>query len=620
MRGVTYITALAALVVAAPASAATITVNEGDDNGTGTGCELREAVASANGNTTVGGCPTAGTAGTDTINFSIATPATIALASPITVSSGEPLIVDGPTADPADLVIGQTPANNRIFTANANLTLQEVSLEDADSAGGGAVQSSGTLTLTNTHFENNFTSSLGTGGCVSGDVVIVTGSSFVNNSATGEGGCIFANAIDIDGSTFKGNSTTGGGGGGLWANTSLTVTDTTFGGPSALDANTSDGASGGGGAIVIASSVASAAIDNSTFSGNETASGTTGGAVLAGSPGIVAITDSTFSANKAPGGGGGAVSLADNTSGSSVVNSTFRDNTAGTNGGSIQSSGVVSLIHDTFVDNASPTGDVVHDDAGDEVTLEKSIVADIGTPTTGLNCSGSMVDGGHNVIFGDIGGSSCPTGGTNVTGDPMIGALGPFGGPTSTVLMGSASSAVDLIPSLSCTQAEDQRGATRAVPPGGACDAGAVEVDFVADALIAKGAGAAAGDDVYNDDGDGQTKSAKTRSGETATFTVRAQNDAQLQSDALRITGPASNSRFKVTYKQGANNITDDVTGAGFVTATTSPDTEVVPSIKVKVKVKRSTHAGKVRTLPITVASGSFAERDDTVKAVVTAK
>ena len=105
-------------------------------------------------------------------------------------------------------------------------------------------------------------------------------------------------------------------------------------------------------------------------------------------------------------------------------------------------------------------------DQGSTTTLQNSLVA----LNAGGNCSGSLLDGGHNLGFGD---STCPA--TFATGNPNLGALQDNGGPTRTISLGAGSAAIDQIPAAgSGCPPTDQRGVPR--PSGPKCDIGAYEV------------------------------------------------------------------------------------------------------------------------------------------------
>jgi hypothetical protein len=58
--------------------------------------------------------------------------------------------------------------------------------------------------------ENN-TATNNRGGCVSGNEVTVTSSTFVDNDTNEEGGCIAADQVSVTGSLFRGNDADTGG-------------------------------------------------------------------------------------------------------------------------------------------------------------------------------------------------------------------------------------------------------------------------------------------------------------------------------------------------------------------------------------------------------------------------
>ena len=154
--------------------------------------------------------------------------------------------------------------------------------------GGGAIDSHGALTVTNSTFSGNSSpAASGTsGGAInSSGTLTVTNSTFTGNTAQ-EGGAIFnQKTATITNSTFSGNTATIFGGGALLnAAGTETVTGDTFTGNSGP----------GGGAI---DNDTTLNISDSTFTGN-TAGGNGGGGVQ--NFGTTTITQSTFSANGSP--------------------------------------------------------------------------------------------------------------------------------------------------------------------------------------------------------------------------------------------------------------------------------------------------------------------------------
>jgi hypothetical protein len=89
---------------------------------------------------------------------------------------------------------------------------------------------------------------------------------------------------------------------------------------------------------------------------------------------------------------------------------------------------------------------------------------------SGGNCSGPVLDGGHDLSFA---GAGCPA--TFAGGDPNLGPLQDNGGPSQTVSLGTGSAAIDQIPGSGAgCEPTDQRGVAR--PTGASCDIGAYEV------------------------------------------------------------------------------------------------------------------------------------------------
>ena len=120
-----------------------------------------------------------------------------------------------------------------IFTVNVGikLSLNNLTLDGGKASGGGAIDSGGILTITNTTFSHN--SAVYEGGSIlNGGTASVSNSTFSNNSAfsnnnTGIGGAIYNDGtLTITGSTLSNNSSTWGGA--IVNYKTLTVTNSTF--------------------------------------------------------------------------------------------------------------------------------------------------------------------------------------------------------------------------------------------------------------------------------------------------------------------------------------------------------------------------------------------------------
>jgi len=187
----------------------------------------------------------------------------------------------------------------------------------------------------------------------------------------------------------------------------------------------------------------------------------------------LSMTRSSISENVAAEGPGGVLSG----STVSLSSSTVADNIAIFDDvGGIETSGSISLSHSTVAGNQTLEGVAPALDSG-QLSANRSIIADNtgadGAVIPQCDVSGTPSSGGFNVTSD----TSCElSGGTDLdgVGDADVRHVFRNGGPTETVWLEEDSEAIDLIPAGQCPQAQDQRGEPR--PSGGACDAGAVEV------------------------------------------------------------------------------------------------------------------------------------------------
>jgi hypothetical protein len=94
----------------------------------------------------------------------------------------------------------------------------------------------------------------------------------------------------------------------------------------------------------------------------------------------------------------------------------------------------------------------------------------VANSSSGSNCFGVMVDGGHNISSDGSANFSAPGSWNNT--DPVLGPLADYGGPTPTMALLAGSPAIDAADAASCPET-DQRGIIR--PFGAGCDIGAFE-------------------------------------------------------------------------------------------------------------------------------------------------
>ncbi len=295
------VTAVALLVLASPASAATITPNILTDelNAANANCSLREAVSIANTDATTAepDCPiTNGGLGDDTISLGANT----------YVLSLTGLVENSNNSGDLD-----------VLSTGGDLTID----------GAGAAQTTIGTVGAPTWDDRVLHQVAGAGVLVVSDLAVSGG----NDTGGSGGGGILASlttngSLTVQGARITGNDSLGAGGGidagGGSASSSLSILD------SVVDVNSAAGAAGGGGVL----SNVPTTIDSSVISGNDaTRPGPRGGGILVNGPGNAAtITDSIVSGNTAESTDagqplGGGIS-AENGSGMTVARTTVSGN------------------------------------------------------------------------------------------------------------------------------------------------------------------------------------------------------------------------------------------------------------------------------------------------------
>jgi predicted outer membrane repeat protein len=387
------------------------------------------------------------------VTFNCGGTATITVASPKSISADT-------TIDGEGLITisgGNSVDVFRVSTA-VEFTVQNLTIANGYNAHlGGGIYSSGTLTVINSTFADNYAEISGGGIENAGGTLTVTNSIFSRNSAYADGGGIenTGGRLTVISSTFSGSDAADGNGGSIYSSGPLTVRDSTF---------SRNGAGTNGGAIYSSSGLT---VINSTFGDNAAAS--QGGAIY--SSGLLTVINSTFSGNAVSYGGGG---IFNDSSTATVTSSTFSGNSAddcgndAADGGGIYSSGTLTVTNSTFsgndatsdgggifnlgtltVTNSTFSGNSVDEGNGGGIysygtlTVTNSIVAN---STSGGNCYGAVTDGGHNIDDG----TTCGFTGTSLSNmNPMLAALANNGGPTQTIALCTGTGA----PSAGCTGA-----------------------------------------------------------------------------------------------------------------------------------------------------------------------
>ena len=236
------------------------------------------------------------------------------------VPAGSTLKLTGTKDTPLTLNGASVQASTAMITSEGSVVLENALLKDAvsSSTGGAVYLSAGSLTATDTRFENNSAKSGGAIDTASKNGVSLTlnGGSFTGNTAKTNGGAVNLldkNTMTANGVQFTGNKTT------------------------------ASAANKGGGAVYVANT--SAEFSACTFDGNSVSGNSTsnGGAIcfyaLGASKNKCSVKGSAFTRNTAP--NGGAVGISDNGKPRSAKSSvalercTFSENAAQDKGGAI---------------------------------------------------------------------------------------------------------------------------------------------------------------------------------------------------------------------------------------------------------------------------------------------
>lgn len=256
-----------------------------------------------------------------------------------------------------------------------------------------------------------------------------------------------------------------------------------------------DGASGGATGVTVSGNssnrvfqvgdVSDATLRNLTITGGTADNG--GGVVITGGANLTTtlrLESCTLTGNHATIGGGAIWNTSQIIH---IVNSTISGNTAvDTAGVTNNHIGIGSLVHSTVTGNTATSNcGGVRSFTGSSLLIHNSIIAGNTAPVR-PDVQGQLTRAGSNLIGNHTGAELIfPAGTPNANGDyagspgtsiidPMLAALGSYGGPTQTrrPLAGSLA----LNNAVACPALVDQRGAPR--PSGTASDIGAVEAQF----------------------------------------------------------------------------------------------------------------------------------------------
>jgi CSLREA domain-containing protein len=445
-----------------------------DALGTGSGnqdCTLREAINAANADF-----------GAETITFNSTV---FAAPGPYTINLGSALpnlssdvTITGPGAKVLT-VARNTGGNYRIFTiasGNNNVTIDGLTINNGNAAGGGSFDRGGGI----------FISSTG--------AVQVTNCTISGNTATADGGGIVsagsAGTLDISGTTISGNSAgTPGGGISIVGLAPVTITNSTISGNSAK--------TDGGGIFTQAAAVtiSSSTITNNHADSDNNSTGTGGG--LFRSSGAVTLRNTIIGGNFDGGGvkqaetatvvgtitSAGTKNAAVTVTAAGMTNSPKTLNVAVVNGDN--ASAVAGKIRVALAADANVSAFFTVSGATNQIILTTitaaandgtmNIATDNGTstgltpaPTSadttpgGGDVVGTVQSDGFNLLQSTAGATINQNGGAgpNIIGvDPLLTPLADNGGPTKTHAPQCVSKAIDNGKNFTLTT--DQRGGTR---------------------------------------------------------------------------------------------------------------------------------------------------------------
>lgn len=373
------------LLLAGPAAvASTITVTTTSDGvAVDNDCTLREAVRSANTNTSVGGC-TAGEAGLDQIVFEATLASRRVLVQDSSIQVTEDVTIDGTTTAISEVVLSGGSVNGLFKVLSGTLTLVDLSVRDGSAARGGAIflASGTTLDASNVRFRDNVATgaaAIDGGGAVFSDTasVTLTNCVFLDNAATGtsgSGGAVFSHegTLTVTGSTFTSNAASRAGGAIEARGGTLILTNADF-------ASNRTGSNPGNGGALHLSADADATIEGGTVSDNMAARE---GGGFWNNTGTMTLTGTAFSGNVASGNaaddGGGA--LFNNGGTMTLTNVTVADNeatgTAGSGGGLFTLGGTLTVNGGTISGNVANRAGAGVESAGATTALLNVTVID----------------------------------------------------------------------------------------------------------------------------------------------------------------------------------------------------------------------------------------------------
>ncbi len=316
---------------------------------------------------------------------------------------------------------GEAKAQIMSISAGAEVSLNNITMQNGYAFNGGAIFNNGILNITNALFDGN--ASNGGGGAIytsanSSSLLSLTDVTFTNNHAE-DGGAIYHvdGSMSLDGAiVFEGNTCTGYGGAMYFGvNATVTIEST------AQLSFISNEAGEYGGAIV---NFTILSINNAEFTGNK--AGIDGGAIY--NSRVLSVSNSTFDNNTASSGNGGAIYTK---TGLTVTESSFSNNTAAWNGGAIYAAVELNVADSIFEDNH------VWNNVNSATPVKGGAIYAIGNlAVTGSTFTGNYA--GQDAISG-LGGAICFTSSAAINSSTFDGNHATCGGAIASSEAGNIS-------------------------------------------------------------------------------------------------------------------------------------------------------------------------------------
>ena len=410
-----------------------------------------------------------------------------------TTSVRDSAVVDNVAAESGGGIVngsGTMAISNVTIRNNRATPLLGEGIDENIGGGGGVWNNTGTFEIADSRIEDNATiGSLGFGGGIlnSGGLVSVINSTIDDNYSSISGGGISASSgstTTLDNVELTNNSTldsedvSAGQGGGLQLSGDANATLTN----SNVSSNKADRHGGG-----LFNDQGTLTVSGTTLDSN--LAGIRGGAIFNASTGVTSIEASTLSRNQADLSGGGLSNVGTDAvisiNRSTIALNVSTDSKSSTGGGIDNELGSVSLQSVTIAGNTSRVGGAGVQNVSGVVSAISSIIAANESTHGDGDLFGSVASGGHN-LFGNAANATFDLLQATdlVDADPSLGELKDNGGPTETmapsdnsIVIGLGVSPDDVPSSLT-----DQRGVTR--PQGAGPDIGAYETDFAVPPVV----------------------------------------------------------------------------------------------------------------------------------------